>query len=303
MITQSRVCPNGRRHRHPLAARIAAAALVVSGGVTAVVVPGGVASAATTADLSVSQRISGSSVSGQTIDTVTIHNAGPATATSVNFTSLLTTASSGLYIRSNTGTCQLAPPPSGYSLLATCQMGSIASGHRVKEVFTLSGEAGVAFTNFVTVGAASPADPKWSNNAGTKSSWYGPGADLALTGTAKPGTSTGTAKVVSTVTNHGPNTAHALQMIVEIKSPGFSGVLVTGNIASSCQLIPPASGYDAAVACVVDALGTGKQWVATFAYTGTAGTSLSVDTSVSANTPIDPLSTNNSNTKATTYKS
>ena len=302
MITKSRACPNGHRRRHPLAARVAAAALVVAGSVTAVVVPSGAALAAATADLSVSQRISGGSVSGQTIDTVTVHNAGPATATNVNITSLLTTASSGLYIRSNTGTCQLAPPPSGYTLLATCQMGSIASGHRVKEVFTLSGEAGVAFTNFVTVGAASPADPKWSNNAGTKSSWYGPRADLALTGTAKPGTTSGTAKVVSTVTNRGPSTANALQMIVEIKSPGYSSVLAAGNLAGSCQFIPPASGYDQAVSCVVDALGSGKQWVETFAYTGTAGTSLIVDTSVSANNPTDPVSSNNSNTKSTTYK-
>ncbi len=281
---------------------ISALALAIAGGI-ALLVPGGAASAAGTADLSVSQSISGSSVSGQTIDTVTVHNAGPTTADHVNITSLLKTASSTFGIHANFGSCELAPPPSGYAILTTCQLGSVASGASVKEKFTLSGKAGVAFTNYVTVGAASPSDPNWSNNARTRSSWYGPRADLALAVTAKPGATSGTAKVVSTVTNHGPNPANALQMIVEIKSSGYRSVRATGNISSSCQFIPPATGYKQAVSCVVGSLGTGRKWIVTFAYKGTAGTSLTVKTKVSANNPPDPVTTNNSRTKSTTYKS
>jgi hypothetical protein len=153
------------------------------------------------------------------------------------------------------------------------------------------------------VGELSPADPTWSNNTSTKSSYYGPRADLALAETAAPGTASGKAKAVSTVTNHGPNTANALQMIVEIKSSGYHSVAATGNISTSCQFIPPATGYNRAVSCVTNSLGTGKQWIVTFNYTGTAGTSLTIKTSVSANSPPDPVTTNNSRTKSTTYKS
>jgi hypothetical protein len=108
---------------------------------------------------------------------------------------------------------------------------------------------------------------------------------------------------VTTVVNRGPNTAKALQLIVEIKSTGWKGVTATATPLSSCQTIPPASGYDGAVSCVTDSLGTAAKWVLKFSYTGKKEAALTMKSTVSANTPADPVSTNNHLTKTTHMKS
>ena len=122
-------------------------------------------------------------------------------------------------------------------------------------------------------------------------------------GTAKTGTHSGKASAVTTVVNRGPNTAHALQLIVEIKSTGFQGSSVSATPLSSCQTIPPSSGNDGAISCVLDTLNTGGKWVLTFKYSGAAGAHITMKSTVSANTPADPASTNNHMTRETHFKS
>jgi hypothetical protein len=290
--------------RRFLAAATSVAALVLGSTAALLVVTGGSAAASPAAvDLSVTQRISGSSTTGQTVDTLTIHNAGPSTANHVNLTMLLKSTSNFILTSTNHGTCETEPPPSGYLGLTTCQVGSMARGATVVETVKFTGQVGVAFSNFATVGEASPGDRKLSNNSNTKSSWFGPRADLAVGGTSKPGKNSGRATAVTTVVNHGPNAAKALQLIVEIKSAGLQGDTVSATPLSSCQTIPPSSGNDGAVSCVTDSLGTGKKWVLTFKYSGAAGARLTMTTNVSANTPADPVSTNNHMTRKTRFKS
>jgi hypothetical protein len=292
-----------KSRKRSLVAAVSTGALVFSGAAALLVLTGASASAGpSNADVSVKQHISGGSSNGQTVDTLTIHNAGPSTANNVNLTMLQKSSSNFILTSVNHGTCETEPPPSGYLGLSTCQFGALASGATVVETVKFTGQTGKAFSNYATVGVSSPVDLKLTNNSNTVSTYFGPRADLALSGTAKPGTKAGTAKAVTTVVNHGPNTATALQLIVEIKSTGWKGVSVSATPLSSCQTIPPASGYNGAVSCVTDSLGTGKKWVLTFSYTGKKGAALTMKTTTSANTPADPKLSNNKLSKSTTLK-
>jgi Domain of unknown function DUF11 len=290
------------RRRQRLLGGSLVAVLVVGFSLATQLVSGGSASAAASANLSITQKFSGSSTSGSTIDTVTIHNAGTDAASNLNLSMYLKTTSSNRAVGSNAGTCELAPAPAGFQVMAACQLGALASGSDRVVTLTWSGTAGTAFTSTVTIGSTT-ADPNAANNISTASSYFGPRADLSLTQTASPGATAGKATVVSTVTNKGPNTANALQMVTEINSPGYSSVNATSNLSSSCQFIPPAAGFNRAVLCTTNLLGPGVKWIVTFAYTGTAAASLQVQTSVSANNPPDPVTTNNMATSSTTYHS
>jgi hypothetical protein len=280
-----------------------AVALVLSAIVASTLWRPAAARAAGTADLSVRQAFSGSSTSGKTVDTVTIHNAGPDTATNINYSKFLATTSSVVTVTSNVGVCEFMPPPStAWKLFDACQVGSLAAGGNIVITVTWGGTVGVAFTSTVTVGS-SIVDPTSSNNISTKSSWYGPRADLHLSQSGSIGSTAGKAKFVHTITNRGPNTANALQLIIEIKSSGSLSVGYTATPLSSCQMIPPATGFQHAVSCTTNSLATGAKWTLTGTYTGPAGTAVSVKTKVSANNPADPVPADNSGTAATTFHS
>jgi hypothetical protein len=290
--------------RRRLVALVPAVLLAAAAGTSALVSGGGAASAATTTDLSVSQAFTGGTTSGQTVDTITIRNRGTATASNINVAMLIKTASTSTSVSAhNGGISELSPPPPGYKMLLNSQYASIPAGSHLTLPFTLGGTAGTAFTSFVSVGAASPGDPNLANNSNTKSSWYGPRADLRISSRVVAVTTAGQAKIVTTITNGGPNNANALQTIFEIKSSTFKTAGYSAVPLSSCQFIPPASGYNRAVSCVTNSLATGKSWVITSTYTGGKGASFTVNARVSANSPIDPVTTNNSNTRTTTYHS
>jgi hypothetical protein len=280
---------------------VVAATLATSGFIVAVLASG-TAAAAGSADLSIRQTFSGGSTSGATLDTVRIHNGGSSTANNVNLAMFIKTTSAHLGISSSGGgVCELEPAPPGYTIaMATCQLPSIASTATEIDKITWAGTAGLAFTSTVNVGS-SIADPKLSNNISTASSWFGPRADLKLTQTATSGPAAGKAKIVSTVVNRGPSNANALQLTMEVNSPGYTSVIATSNITASCQFIPPATGYNRAVDCTTNSLHTAAKWVVTFAFTGHAGDSLKVKNKVSANNPPDPVTKNNTATSSTTY--
>jgi len=244
---------------------------------------------------------SGSSTSGKTIDTITIHNAGPDAASNITYSKFLATTSSVATMTSNDGSYVSTPPPSSaWKLFDACEIDSLAAGGNIVITVTWSGTAGVAFTSTVTVGSL-VADPTSSNNISKASSWFGPRSDLRLTQTASVGSSSGKATFVHTITNAGPNIANALQVIVEIKASGPVTASYTATPLSSCLTIPPASGFASAISCVTNTLATNGHWVLTGKYTGTAGASVSVKTTVSANNPPDPVSANNSGTASTTF--
>ena len=151
------ITTDSRPRKRSARAVLSVTALALIGGACAFLSTGGSAAAAGTADLSVSQKISGSLTSGQTVDTVSIHNAGPNTALNVNMDSLLKDPGSSLGRRR---VRRHLPDPAvavGYLGHLSCQFASIASGATLTETLTWSGTAGDAFTVFTGVGLGSPA--------------------------------------------------------------------------------------------------------------------------------------------------
>lgn len=298
MFQQLTLFGYGRRHARAILVVLLALGAFVAG---AVMQPGS-ARAAGSADLSIKQAFSGGSTNGKTVDTITIHNLGPDTATNINYSKFLATTSSVVTVTSNVGVCEFMPPPSStWKLFDACQVGSLAVGGDIVVTVTWGGTAGVAFTSTVTVGT-SAVDPTSSNNISTGSSWYGPRADLKLSQVASVGARTGKAKFVHTITNRGPNTANALQLIIEVKVSGNFSAGYTGTPLSSCQTIPPATGFTHAFACTTSTLGTNATWTLTGTYTGTPGGAVSVKTTVSANNPADPVPANNTGTASTNFR-
>jgi hypothetical protein len=198
--------------------------------------------------------------------------------------------------------CEQSPAPSGYAFMFNCQTPSIASGSSWTFTLTYTGTQGVAFTNQLFVGEAGPGDPNLANNTSTLNSWFGPAADLALTQVSGRAPATGQAQIINRIKNNGPSPANSLQFVAEIASPGFSSVGATSNLSgSSCQFIPPASGYNVAVACTIASLAPGATWTETFTYHGAAGGALKQSGKVTANSPSDPAPSNNAASTTTNY--
>jgi hypothetical protein len=289
--------------RH-LAAIVAAVAGV--GAVACFAITGGStgAGAAGTADLSASQVVSNGT--GPTSTTVTdhIHNAGPSTATTVVATALIKTAGGSVSYTTSNATCEQQPAPSGWSFMFTCQLASLQPGHTWVPKFTLTSTQGAPFTRFVSVGENGPGDPSLANNSSTLNSWFGAEADLSLGQSATAGTSSGKVTITDSIRNKGPWTAQNLQQVIEINSPTFESVGASSNLpGASCSFIPPAAGFTTAASCTIGSLTPGHLWKLTFAYTGGPGGSLVQQGSISAGSPSDPVSTNNTATTTTQYHS
>ncbi len=283
--------------------QVAAAMVLAAGAVGGVTLSagGGVAGASGTANLSVTQAVSNGTGSGNTIVTDSIHNSGPSTATNVVETALLKVNGGSVSYLTGNAQCEQLPAPSGWTFMFDCQLASLASGHTWSPKFSLTSTNGAPFTRFVSVGEGGPGDPSLANNASTMNSYFGSRADLALSQAATAGASAGKVTVTDSVVNHGPWTASNLQNVIEINSPAFSGVLAASNISAACQFIPPASGYNAAVSCTTASLAPGKTWTLTFSYSGGAGASLVQKGSVTALSPADPATANNTATTTTSY--
>jgi hypothetical protein len=284
--------------------QLATVAVVGIGTVTGMALSSGssAANAAGTANLSVSQTVSNGTAANNTTVTDHIFNAGPSSATNVVATALLKTNSGAVSYTTSNATCEQQPAPSGWSFMFTCQLPSLASGHTWQPKFSLTSTKGAPFTRFVSVGEGGPGDPSLANNSSTLSSFFGSEADLALTQSATAGSSAGKVTITDSARNRGPWTANHLQEVLEITSPTFRSVLASSNLpAASCLFIPPASGYNAAVSCSIGSLNPGAVWKLTFSYSGVAGGSLVQRGSISAISPSDPVSSNNTATTSTSY--
>jgi Domain of unknown function DUF11 len=260
------------------------------------------ASAPASANLSVAQSVSNGAAKNQTIITEHVHNAGPSTATNVETVALVKTNSHGLTYFVSSGSCAVEPAPPSWTDSFTCVEPSIRSGSTWEPKITITGTQGATLTQFLSVGAHSPADPSLANNSSTLNTYVGSEADLGLSQAVTAGKTAGNVTVTATVRNHGPWTANALQYVGEIKSAGFSSVHASGPGGSSCQFIPAAAGYNKAIACTFAAVAPGKPWVTKLAFTGKAKSGLVLKGSISANNPADPARANNTASTSTRYK-
>jgi len=285
---------------------IAAAALVAGALLGGVLDPSSAGASATGgADLSLRQTPSDGASAGSTLDKTVVHNAGPDAANTLDVTILVkTTSSMSIGVTSNLSTlCQQQPPPAGWTFMFNCQTPSLAAGSNWTLTETYSGTTGVAFTSFESVGENNPGDPSFSNNSSTLKTYFGPAADLKLAQAATPGTSSGTVTITDTAKNLGPGKANSLKLVIEINSPGFSNVGASSNLPSSCQFIPPASGFNVAASCTTSSLGLLKNWKIILSFTGTPGGSLEQVGTITAGSPADPNTANDSATTNTNYAS
>ena len=284
--------------RARLAAVSTAIALATLTAAALLTTTAGSAGAAGHPDLKITQHVSGSPQSGHTFDTITIKNNGSATASHVNVQMYTNTNSAFGDTFSGTGaTCEVMPAPPPWNYGTACQFSaSLAHGDSVSVKGDFSGTVGAKFTNLATVGEFQ-GDANLKDNSSQVTSWFGPRANLIVTGTAKTGTHTGHLTAVTTVVNRGPNTANALQELVEAKNVNAASATGSG----SCQVVPPASGFDFAFSCVRDSLAQGSAWKLTFNYSGPTGKTATMVTKVTALT-IDPFTKNNTITRRAKLK-
>ncbi|MCL2802963.1 MAG: hypothetical protein FWD29_03245 [Micrococcales bacterium] len=248
------------------------------------------------ADVQLTKTMSPNPVSaGQPVlTTLTVFNAGPATALGVAVTDAMpaSVTVAGIAV-SNSSSCALPPAP-GQPF--TCQVGDLADAEKVTITVTGTAAANLAPGQLVNVAsaAASTPDPDLSNNTAAATTTTGTSADLAITkSTSNPTPRPG--EIVSftiTATNHGPSdaagliisdlvTSSAYLRLVAVE-PGTSGATCNpGPILSQCALAALPVGLTVSLEV------TG--WVSPSAP---AGTSLSNAASVIATTP-DPATQNN----------
>lgn len=267
---------------------------------------GAEASPEASADLAVSQVASDGSGSGHTKVTVSVKNLSANAAANPVVTMLLSTTSTGIGVvpvSSNLAStqCPTQLAPAGWQVMYTCRSSTSIPGNGTWTlVLDLSGNVGKAFKQFASAGTSS-GETSMANNATTLSSYYGPAAELAVSQTTLVSFGSGKRTIRASTTNNGPSTANALQLVVEIKAPNFSTATASSNLPTSCQFIPPASGFNAALSCVTNTVGPGVTWMVTFNNTGAPGTALRYVSQVTASNPADPITTNNSATTNTTF--
>jgi hypothetical protein len=186
----------------------------------------------------------------------------------------------------------------------TCQLASLQPGHTWVPKFTLTSTQGAPFTRFLSVGENGPGDPSLANNSSTLNSYFGAAADLSLGQGATAGSSSGKVTTTDSIRNKGPWTAQNLQLVIEINSPTFVSVGASSNLSgASCLFIFPTTGFTEAVSCTIGSLTPGPLWKLTFAYIGGPGGSLVQQGTISAGSPSDPVTTNNTATTTTHYHS
>src|SRR3954451_22344271 len=112
----------GRRITHGGYSSYVWAVLVAATGTAGILVSAGPAAAAGQPDLAISQRVSGSSESGHTFDTITIRNLGTSPATYVNVEMLITTSGPFTAVAvTGPAVCEVMPAPPPYSYAEACQ--------------------------------------------------------------------------------------------------------------------------------------------------------------------------------------
>jgi hypothetical protein len=283
-------------------ARSAVAVVALFGTVGLFLAGAGDANAAGSADLSVTQTITGSATSGHTGDTIAIHNAGPNDASTVSVVMLITTKSNSFSLFESGASCEFLPPPDGYQWMLTCQSPSLTNGSTLNIVSDLIGQAGVRFTMHVSVGENGPGDPNFGDNSSAVTSYFGPAADLAMTESHPTQTTPGQAQIVTNMKNNGPNDANSLQDLIEIRSSKFQSAGASSNISgASCTFVAPQPNFTTAISCTLGSLPAGVTWTMTITYHGGSGKDLNTTTTVSAASPADPALSNNTHKLQTKY--
>jgi len=218
-----------------------------------------------------------------------VTNTGPSDASNVT---LVDTLPAGTTL-SGTPTAPAGVTCTNTTTDVTCTIGTLVKDATVTVAISVTVPGAGPLLNTATA-SATEVDPNTANNTATTSVDVTPVADLALTkvGAPTPAANVGdTVTYTLTATNNGPSAA--------------TGVTVTDNLPTSVGLVGlvPSQGTCTSVAfaitCNLGALASGAKATVTVRVTALAAGTANDTASVTAN-ELDPVTTNNSASAATT---
>jgi uncharacterized repeat protein (TIGR01451 family) len=241
------------------------------------------------ADLSISKSDSPDPVfAGQELTyTLTVSNAGPADATGVTVTDTLP---SGVTFKSATasqGTCT----ESGGTV--TCELGDLASGAPAATVtIKVTPQSPGQITNSASV-ESNEDDPAPGNNTDTETTTVNAAADLSVTKTDAPDPAhVGQPLVYTvTVTNNGPQEATGVTAVDTLPRNTGSGMVSTTK--GTCSI------RKSQVNCSIGTMASGESVVITITVKPTRKGTITNSVTVSATSPPDPNTANNTATATT----
>jgi uncharacterized repeat protein (TIGR01451 family) len=278
-----------------------------STGQTATVTPAsipGVSGGAECADLSIAKSGPATAMAGDDISyTLTVANAGPSSAASVQVVDTLPAGTSFVSATAPAGwTCT----PAG-DVSVTCTRASLASGGSavITVVVTAPSEA-AALTNLAEVSSSTP-DPDPSDNSASVDTSVAASADLSITKTGPATAVAGTQIAYSlTVANAGPSTAADVSVTDTLPAgttfssssapPGWTCSSV-GDVSVTCTRPTFAPGGSAVIAVVVDgpldaaSLTNAAEVTSTTADPDPSDNSDAVDTAVTASADLAVVKT------------
>ena len=243
------------------------------------------------ADLAIIKTGPGSVLAGSNVTfTLTVSNAGPATATAVTVNDILPTGMTFVSATPSQGTCA---PPSAPATTVICNAGTLANAASMTiTIVATTPSTGPSILNTANVTAAET-DPNLANNAASLLvTLTAPTADLAITKTGPASVAPG-GNITYTigVTNNGPNNATAVT-ITDILLAGATFVSATPS-QGTCT-------GTTTVTCNAGTLASAASMTVTLVVTAPSiGVSASNTASVSA-AELDPVLANNSATAIVT---
>lgn len=248
---------------------------------------------ATTADVRATKSASASTIQpGDNVTfTITVTNAGPATATGVTVTDSLPTELSLVSATPSAGSCVFTAPT------LTCSLGSLANGASQTVTLVAKGAAVGLPVNVATANANELDCVPSNNSAGVRVTVQAQTVDLSITKAGSPASVAvgGTVTYTINVTNGGPNKATGVTvsdplppgMTLTSATTTWPGGSCTGNPLVMCSLGTMNSGATATITIA--------------AVNNTASTKSNVASVTSSTaTDFDPNTTNNSATAVTT---
>ena len=252
------------------------------------------ASATTTvdpvADLSITKSDSPDPVSsGQELTYgITVHNAGPSSASGVTVSDTLPSGVTYTSATPSQGTCSQA------SGTVTCSLGTIANGGNASVSIKVVPTSGSSITNQATV-SATTADPVLVNNSASATTTVDPVADLSLTKSDSPDPVLSGHQLTYTLTvnNAGPASAPSVSLsdalpagVTFVSATSTQGSCVRVGSTVTCAIGTMTSGANVTIEIKVD--------------TGAPGSITNEATVLS--TATDPNTNNNSATATTTVR-
>lgn len=248
------------------------------------------------ADLSLSKSAPASVIAGNQLTySITVVNNGPSDATNVIVTDTLP---AGVTFISTSAVCSSGTVTTG------CDIGSLANG--ASYAFTIlvsvaSSTAGL-ITNTATV-SSDQLDPNPSDDTASATTTVTASADLSVTKTCKPDTTSAlagtTAFCTMVVTNNGPSDASGVSLTDTIvASTPFTIGTVTKS-QGTCSATPGTI-TSGSVTCSLGTITAGGTATVTVNFSANSGGTIEDTASVTSSTP-DPNSANNTATGAVTY--